>query len=83
MAGMNLRSIRVDAWWALRKPVHKLTESYSAELVPASLPFNCGTWRPGHGAPRPIPARGPDSTDWIESPSFGGGSVNPVPARTI
>ena len=66
MAGMNLRALRVV--FNANRPAIKVSESFMANPVPAGRPMNCGSWRPGGGAPKPIAAMGPETTEYIESP---------------
>jgi len=83
MPGLRLRSLQVNIFWALQKPATKWTENYSATLVPASSPFACGNWRPGHGVPDPIPAISPDQVTYLPMHLFNNYEVDPIPARSL
>ena len=83
MAGLNLRSLRVDATEAFHVPAVRLVEGNQAPVVPALAPFNCGNWRPGAGVIDPI--RSNTIEDMSHVPAFRPMhyEVDPVPARSV
>lgn len=84
MAGLNLRSLRVDATEAFQKgAVHLVENSYQAPVIPALPPFPCGNWRPGNGVIDPVPANSINDMDHITSFRPMNYEVDPIPARSV